>query len=311
MAQREPKRWITINGKHIPIFEDENGKEYFGVGQEETPTSSSSTSERRKRVNQEELTNERIMSEIAGEDSYATAEDYRQLLKNSGEMFDEHFDIQDKIEALNEELKNERTIPSKEEMPGMSKWEREMFAEYTERGTAINEEIKALREHDKELNERREKNNKHIKDIDRFYQERQQEAYANRQSSTITSEVKDEYFGFVPRETTTPYIDDALEKGDAFVVQMSPKQYIEECAYKIFPKQYEGDPDHVTTLETTLRGRRAQEVAKYMTMMEEGVKFDTPYLNYRDSQQEGMHRAMAAYLLGVEEMPVVILPKRR
>jgi hypothetical protein len=32
MADREPVRWITVKGTHIPIYLDENGKEVFGVG---------------------------------------------------------------------------------------------------------------------------------------------------------------------------------------------------------------------------------------------------------------------------------------
>lgn len=34
MAEKEPKRWVTVQGKHFPIYEDENGNEVFGVGQE-------------------------------------------------------------------------------------------------------------------------------------------------------------------------------------------------------------------------------------------------------------------------------------
>lgn len=35
--EKEPKRWVTINGKHFPIYEDEQGNEVFGVGQEKEP----------------------------------------------------------------------------------------------------------------------------------------------------------------------------------------------------------------------------------------------------------------------------------
>lgn len=31
--KKEPKRWVTVAGKHFPIYEDENGNEVFGVGE--------------------------------------------------------------------------------------------------------------------------------------------------------------------------------------------------------------------------------------------------------------------------------------
>lgn len=36
-GKKEPKRWVTVAGKHFPIYEDENGNEIFGVGQEKAP----------------------------------------------------------------------------------------------------------------------------------------------------------------------------------------------------------------------------------------------------------------------------------
>ena len=34
MAEREILRWVTVNGKHFPIYKDEDGNEVFGVGEE-------------------------------------------------------------------------------------------------------------------------------------------------------------------------------------------------------------------------------------------------------------------------------------
>lgn len=38
----EPDRWVTVKGKHIPIYKDAQGKDVFGVGQEQLPKQKSS-----------------------------------------------------------------------------------------------------------------------------------------------------------------------------------------------------------------------------------------------------------------------------
>lgn len=35
MAKKEPVRWITVKGARIPIYEDDNGNEYFGIGKKD------------------------------------------------------------------------------------------------------------------------------------------------------------------------------------------------------------------------------------------------------------------------------------
>lgn len=112
-----------------------------------------------------------------------------------------------------------------------------------------------------------------------------------------------EYVGFKTNDTGTSYYNDQLEKGNAKVVEMTPEEYIKECAYYVFEN---------STLEKTLRGRVGDEdTEKYAKMMREGTKFYTPYLNYKDYAQEGLHRAVAAYMNGIKKIPVVIVGNRR
>ena len=114
-----------------------------------------------------------------------------------------------------------------------------------------------------------------------------------------------EYRGFKTNDTGTSYYNDLLEKGKAEIVEMAPEEYIKECAYYIFTD---------STLEKTLRGRvdgDLQDTEKYAQMMREGIKFNTPYLNYKDEGQEGLHRAVAAYMNGIEKIPVVVVGRRR
>lgn len=37
MADREPYKWITVKGKHIPVYKNEYGDDVFGNGQDEEP----------------------------------------------------------------------------------------------------------------------------------------------------------------------------------------------------------------------------------------------------------------------------------
>jgi len=112
-----------------------------------------------------------------------------------------------------------------------------------------------------------------------------------------------EYIGFKKDDTGTSYYNDLIKNGKAEIVEMTPEEYIKECAYHVFED---------STFEKTLRGRvEDEDTEKYAKMMREGTKFYTPYLNYKDYAQEGLHRAVAAYMNGIEKIPVVIVGSRR
>ena len=114
-----------------------------------------------------------------------------------------------------------------------------------------------------------------------------------------------DYIGFKTNDTGTSYYNDLIEKDKVNIVEMTPEQYIKECAYYVFEN---------STLEKVLRGRidgDIEDTEKYAKMMREGVKFDTPYLNYKDYAQEGLHRAVAAYMNGIKKIPVVVVGSRR
>lgn len=172
---------------------------------------------------------------------------------------------------------------------------------YTPKGEKINEEYNRLQKLENEYKEQWQNVVARIKEIDAVHTEKSRATWQQSNTEKISRELKDDYYGFEKARSTVSYVDDKLEKGDAFVVSMSPKAYIQEAAYNIFED---------SSVEKVLRGRDARDVAKYMTMMEQGVKFHTPYLNFADKEQEGLHRAIAAYMLGLEEIPVIIVPPR-
>lgn len=90
-----------------------------------------------------------------------------------------------------------------------------------------------------------------------------------------------------------------LAKGlDGKIVKMTPQHYLDELP-KIF---------HCSK-EQALRGVDDADTATYMDMMSKGTKFNLPYLNYASDQQEGRHRALAAYKLGVPTISVLVVTK--
>lgn len=163
----------------------------------------------------------------------------------------------------------------------------------------LREKLDRIDARKKEFEDKRERYNDYFDRIDKIEGKVQRAEYGR----PDFEEAKGNYPGFKTADTSTSYYNDLLKKGEAKVVEMTPEQYIKECAYYIFTD---------STLQKTLRGRVGDtDTDKYAKMMREGTKFDTPYLNYKDEAQEGLHRAVAAYMNGIKKIPVVIVGNRR
>lgn len=112
-----------------------------------------------------------------------------------------------------------------------------------------------------------------------------------------------DYEGFTTKTTGTSYYDDYLngEKNGGHIAEMSPKEYLQRCAYQIFDS---------ATIESTIAALDDKNVKKYAEQMKSGTKFDMPYLNFASGQQEGRHRAAAAMQLGIDKIPVLVVGER-
>lgn len=105
-------------------------------------------------------------------------------------------------------------------------------------------------------------------------------------------------------DTDTSYYNDFLNAKDlkymqeqknrtGEVVLMTPEEYVQECADKIFkgrvtPKELIAQRYASKTEDDTLL------IDKYIADMKHGDKFPLCYLNYPSSAQEGLHRMIAA-----------------
>lgn len=117
-----------------------------------------------------------------------------------------------------------------------------------------------------------------------------------------------EYEGFSTTTTGTSYYDNFLNPKDlaymqdakrktGYIAEMSPDEYIDRVARQVFKK-----PRYVAE-----RGLDSENINNYAKMMQEGTKFDMPYLEISYGNQEGRHRAMAAKKLGIEKIPVLVV----
>ena len=287
MADREPYKWITVKGKHIPVYKDEHGQDVFGNGREDLKS--------RKEV----------VDLIAGKDNeYNTNKELGELVNKIDVLWGQREKIENERKKLSEDIESEKYIDEEtRKMAEGSMSDKELMRyglhSLTEKGQQMQQRIDELRGQREKIEKDWEPLTERLKEIQHENYLTQYERF-NIEPSTAGPQTRESYMGFKASETTTPYIDEMIKDGRAMLVEMSPKEYLQQVAYKIFD----------TSIERTANGVGYPQVNKYAEMMRQGVKFDTPYLNFRDKQQEGRHRATAAMLLGIERIPVVVVRKR-
>lgn len=106
-------------------------------------------------------------------------------------------------------------------------------------------------------------------------------------------------------KTDIPAIDSALAKPEYYATEKNEVVTIEIMS----PSEYLDRADKILglTREESLRVIEQELVDRYSKMMQEGVDFNVPYLDYKRGEQEGRQRAYAAQKAGITEMPVAIV----
>ena len=126
MAEREPYKWITVKGAHIPVYKDEHGQDVFGVGVEEYKNT------------------EDMVKRVVGEnDSYFNV--VSQVLREEvSNRCDEPNKISSQIDQLRESIKAE-TIRDKEADEMLGRNVGDAFVKYTDKGKELKSQIDILR----------------------------------------------------------------------------------------------------------------------------------------------------------------------
>lgn len=292
----EIKGWITRNGKHIPIYENY------------TAQPSPQFKNAKIKANRENAINPSTIKDIndveevvMGKDAYASSyfndTDYKEAMDKVKNSFNDYEKLGEEIRELNTQLEKESRIPTAEELPGFSKDEREMFAELTPKGKEIKERIKSLRE---EQNNCTKVRDIYSRTMERMDEEEYRHQKENFKGTFMVPTDKTDFKGF-QLDTGTSYYEELREKGQAHVVEMTPKEYLQRCAYQVFD----------TTLERTVRAVDPKAVREYAVQMNNGTDFYMPVLNLADKEQEGRHRAVTAIVNGIKTIPVLVVPPKR
>lgn len=288
--------WITTkSGKRINtdwFDEDERNKQRQIAGNKQEAD----------KKNTKPVTEEDIRAKLIKADSYTNDPKYKKLSNEVQDALRRRNEVDTRKVELQEQLKKEQTIKPKSEWTTedeIADLLGERPVKYTEKGKQLKAELEEYRKKYNEADhEWREKIQKLIA-LDKAQHDKQKQEWAV-SDKDISMDVKSEYPGFKVNESTTPSVDEALKSGKAIVVEMSPETYLREVAHNIFAE---------ATIETALRGTSVKNINKYMQMMKDGTKFDTPYLNYKTKGQEGRHRAIAAMMLDIKRIPVIVVRK--
>lgn len=326
MAEREVQQWITVNGRHVPLYageskedavkrafaSDADKKEKQIAANKKQADEMNGTSSSHKEADTEEKSlskdldkmsdkeiHDKIMEQFTDEDSYIKDGRFKELMKEHSQLVKKQRELDAETSKLRQVVKEESTIDKETlEMFDGDKQLAGLFAKKSAKGEEAQKKLGGLKEKKDTIANKLDSVNNRIKKWEERENEYQKESYASK-TSTVTSDVKASYKGF-ETDTHIPYYQNLYEKGQATIVQMSPKEYLQICGLKIFPG---------STYEKQVRSVASEPavVKDLVGKMKSGTKMYMPMLNFKDKEQEGRHRAVAAMILGIEEMPVMIV----
>ena len=310
---REPVKWITVRGAHVPIYEGESNydaldrfyrerrqKKSVKVGDKEVSVKKSieTISEQIQGMSDKELS-DYIMKNFIPEDSYFNDPEYKALQQQLGDTKKEmeeakkqSLELYKKSEVEYDEDDYKKLI---EEFDG-DKQLAKMMAKKTPEGEEHKRQYQELDKKREELQERWNELDEKREARKANEARKQRAAYINDYETTASDKVKDEYEGFQLDTGVTDY--EEWRKKEGKLVEMSPEQYLRECAHNIFKSTYEN--------QVLVTAGDAAVTKELVGLIASGTKMYLPVLDYKTDNQEGRHRAMAAMLLGIDRIPVLV-----
>lgn len=244
--------------------------------------------------------------ELMGNDSYVNSPEYMSAMKQWQELEKQRqTDMDRRLELY--KVRGTGTQINKDDLEafGGDRNLAALFATKSPEAEAADKELKEIYRREKELDRKQEHYQKTLEKHDKEAAKKQKTQFDEDFKAgklTMRRQSREEYEGF-ETDTHTTHYQDLYKKGEAMIMDMSPKEYLQRCAVDIFDSTFErqvraaeADADHTFEL---------------VEMMRSGTKMYMPVLNYNDKEQEGRHRAVAAMLLGIDRIPVMVVPKKR
>ena len=297
----DDEEWITVNGTHILL--NQEGKAVNGgdlAGKDFSNAKSEPTVARRPTPE----VGKRKSTDFLPLHSYRDTETFKDAVASYKEASEKADELWAKRKELEEAVKSESRPKPKDEWDEEDEYQSLIGKRpriYTEKGKKLQDELSKV---EKEWFKQKKANDEASEKLDAMKEQEHQRQAAAYKPNKFKEAKKDDYEGFTLDKTSNSFGDEYLQNGKGRIVEMSPREYLERCAYEIF---------HNGTMESTMGAVDEKTTDKYAEQMKNGEKFDLPYLNYKDMGQEGRHRAVAAYKAGIETMPVLIIgdPKHR
>lgn len=106
---------------------------------------------------------------------------------------------------------------------------------------------------------------------------------------------------------STPTIQDYYKNPEYHKKQKGMQVDLEYMTPREYIKQAEKFIDIKWNDKNTRLDQFGDTVHEYAEAMRMGDKFPTPYLDFRTSGQEGLHRAEAAEMIGIDKIPVYVI----
>ena len=222
---------------------------------------------------------------------------YTQTIKELSQLRKQDDEITHKWLEKEKELDKEVV-----KIPPLGFAESKALESFTEKGEKIYQEAKQLRKQVQEIEAQIKPLESIITRIESEHRNKELAKWQD-ENHQFSPRTRKQYEGFGD-STEIDGFDDAIAKGDARIVEMSPKEYMQRVSYEIFG----------SSMTRTMNGVNLETAKQYAQEMNAGSPAPIPYLDYDglvapNKGQEGRHRAIAAYLNGYDKIPVAVYKK--